>query len=232
MIKYISEQWQTLLTMTVDHVIMSAVAILIAMLIGITLGIISSKVKWLARPVLLIVNTIQTIPALAMFGLLMPIVGIGAKAGITALVLYAILPVLKNTYTGITGVDRSLIDAGRGIGMTEFQLLKKVELPLAVPVIMAGIRTAAVLTVGLTTIVALIGGSGLGKIVYQGISRVDNVEIMVGALLAAALSFAVDALFGKVQTRLSWQREREVCDSEGISCVPQRAFSQDYSGRN
>ncbi|HML31870.1 MULTISPECIES: ABC transporter permease [Sporomusa] len=227
MIMYVSEQWQTLLAMTADHIIMSAVAILIATIVGITLGIVSSKVRWLARPVLLLVNTIQTIPALAMFGLLMPIVGIGAKAGITALVLYAILPVLKNTYTGITGVDRSLLDAGRGIGMTEFQLLKKVELPLAIPVMMAGIRTSAVLTVGLATIVALIGGSGLGKIVFQGISRVDNIEIMAGALLAAGLSFAVDGLFGKLQARLSWQREREVCDRDGVSCVPQRAVSQD-----
>ena len=227
MIMYVSEQWQTLLAMTADHIIMSAVAILIAVTVGVTLGIVSSKVRWLARPVLLLVNSIQTIPALAMFGLLMPIVGIGAKAGITALVLYAILPVLKNTYTGITGVDRSLLDAGRGIGMTELQLLKKVELPLAIPVMMAGIRTSAVLTVGLATIVALIGGSGLGKIVFQGISRVDNMEIMAGALLAAGLSFAVDALFGKLQARLSWQREREVCDGDGVSCVPQRAVSQD-----
>lgn len=227
MIMYVSEQWQTLLAMTADHIIMSAVAILIAVIVGITLGIVSSKVRWLARPVLLLVNSIQTIPALAMFGLLMPIVGIGAKAGITALVLYAILPVLKNTYTGITGVDRSLLDAGRGIGMTEFQLLKKVELPLAIPVMMAGIRTSAVLTVGLATIVALIGGSGLGKIVFQGISRVDNMEIMAGALLAAGLSFAVDALFGKIQARLSWQREREVYDGDGVSCLPQRAVSQD-----
>ncbi|CQR71996.1 Choline transport system permease protein OpuBB [Sporomusa ovata DSM 2662] len=217
MLQYICGQWQNLLAMTVDHIIMSAVAIVIAVTIGITLGIASSKVKWLARPVLLIVNTIQTIPALAMFGLLMPVVGIGSKAGIIALILYAILPIVKNTYTGITGIDRSMSDAGHGLGMTEFQMLKKVELPLAMPVIMAGIRTSAVLTVGLATIVALIGGSGLGKIVYQGISRVDNIEIMIGALLAVALSVAVDLLFGKMQARLNWRARRKESAGDGVS---------------
>ena len=122
-----------------------------------------------------------------------------------AITLYAILPVLKNTYTGISGVDPSLLEAGRGLGMTEGQLLLRVQLPLAVPVIMAGIRTAAVLAVSLATLVALIGGGGLGKLIYSGINKVDNTEILVGAFLAAGLAIITDVVLGKVEQRLHWE---------------------------
>lgn len=192
--------WQT----AVDHIEMALWAILIAIIVGVLLGIIIAKYKSLARIIVGIVNIIQTIPALALFALLMPFLGIGSKAGITALTMYAILPILKNTFAGITGVEASLVETGRGIGMTEYQLLTKVQLPLAVPVIMAGIRTAAVIAVGMTTLVALIGGSGLGKIIYRGISRVDNNEIMAGAVLAAGMAIIADIVLGRLERRIRW----------------------------
>ncbi len=203
-VNYILRRQEYVWEIAVDHIEMAAWSIMIAIIVGVLMGIVIARYRPLARIVVGIVNIIQTVPALALFALLMPFLGIGAKAGITALTMYAILPILKNTFAGITGVETSLIETGRGIGMTEYQLLTKVQLPLAVPVIMAGIRTAAVIAVGMTTLVALIGGSGLGKIIYRGISRVDNNEIMAGAVLAAGMAIIADILLGRLERRMRW----------------------------
>lgn len=189
---------------TVDHLTMAAWVIGMAVSAGIVTGILIAKVPRLAKPVLNLASIIQTIPVLAMFALLMPFVGIGSKAGVLAVTLYSVLPIIQNTYTGIANVDPSFIDAGRGMGMTERDLLLKVELPLAIPVILAGIRTASVLAVAMVTLIALIGGSGLGKVIFRGITKVDNTEIMVGAILAASLALLADGILGLAEKKLRW----------------------------
>lgn len=207
---YLITRSDYLVETTVDHLTMAAWVIAMAVSAGIVTGILIAKLPRLARPVLNLASIIQTIPVLAMFALLMPFVGIGSKAGVLAVSLYSVLPIIQNTYTGIANVDPSFIDAGRGMGMTERDLLLKVELPLAMPVILAGIRTASVLAVAMVTLVALIGGSGLGKVIFRGITKVDNTEIMVGAILAAILAILADGILGLAEKKLRWDSAKRV----------------------
>ncbi|EGO65376.1 ABC transporter permease [Acetonema longum] len=207
---YLTTRSDYLVKTTVDHLTMAAWVIAMAVSAGIVTGIFIAKLSRLAKPVLNLASIIQTIPVLAMFALLMPFVGIGSKAGVIAVTLYSVLPIIQNTYTGITNVDPSFIDAGRGMGMTERDLLIKVELPLAMPVILAGIRTASVLAVAMITLVALIGGSGLGKVIFRGITKVDNTEIMVGAILAAILAILADGILGLAEKKLRWDSAKRV----------------------
>ena len=147
----------------------------------------------------------QTIPSLALFGLLIPVPfigGIGTRTALIALTLYSLLPVLRNTVVGIAGVDRAVREAGRGLGMTDAQLLRRVELPLAASVILAGIRLATVIGIGLATIAAAIGAGGLGVFIFRGVAMVDNRTILAGALPAAALALGADALLGALERRL------------------------------
>ena len=151
-------------------------------------------------------NIIQTIPSLALFAFLLPVPWIGARSGrlaILALTLYALLPLIRNTYAGIKGVDPAIVEAGRGMGMTDRQLLFRVELPLALGFIIAGVRVAAVISVGLATIAAALGAGGLGEYIFRGLSMVNNQIILVGAIPAAALALLVDATLGWVEHRLS-----------------------------
>jgi osmoprotectant transport system permease protein len=157
------------------------------------------------KPVLGIANVIQTIPSLALFGFLLPAPWIGARAeriAVLALVLYALLPVIRNTYVGITGVDRAVVEAGRGMGMTGSQLLWQVELPLALSVIIAGVRVATVISVGLATIAAAIGAGGLGEFIFRGLAMVNNVVILAGAVPAAILALLADFGLGLLEKRL------------------------------
>ena len=153
-------------------------------------------------------NIIQTIPSLALFGFLLPVPWIGARAGrlaVLALTLYALLPLIRNTYTGIRGVDRAVVEAGRAMGMTDRQLLFQVELPLALGVIIAGVRIATVLSVGLATIAAAIGAGGLGEFIFRGLAMVSDQLILAGAVPAAALALVADLGLGWVEKRLSPQ---------------------------
>src|SRR5438477_1919681 len=157
-------------------------------------------------PVLGGANIIQTVPSLALFGFLLPVPWIGARSerlAILALTLYALLPLIRNTYAGIKGVDRSVVEAGRGMGMTDRQLLFQVELPLALGVIIAGVRVATVISVGLATIAAAIGAGGLGEYIFRGISMVDNEVILAGAIPAAVLALLADVTLGWLEKRLS-----------------------------
>jgi osmoprotectant transport system permease protein len=157
------------------------------------------------KPVLGIANVIQTIPSLALFGFLLPAPWIGARAeriAVLALVLYALLPVIRNTYVGIRGVDRAVVEAGRGMGMTGRQLLFQVELPLALSVIIAGVRVATVISVGLATIAAAIGAGGLGEFIFRGLAMVNNVVILAGAVPAAVLALLADFGLGLLEKRL------------------------------
>ena len=185
-----------------QHVVLVLVSTGIAAAVGLPLGIAMARRPRLARALLGVAGLLQTIPSLALFGFLIPlpfIGGIGARTAIVALVLYALLPVLRNTYTGILQVDRAVVEAATGMGMTPSQRLRMVELPLALPVILAGLRIAAVVSVGTATIAAAVGAGGLGTYVFRGIATLDTRLILAGAIPAALLALATDALLGAVE---------------------------------
>ncbi len=177
-----------------QHICIAGISILIASLICIPLGIFLTRHKKLGGIVIGIVSVIYTIPSLAMFGLLLPILGIGSKPAIVAITMYAMLPILRNVYTGILGVDATLIDAGKGMGMTNMQILVSVELPMALPVIMAGLRTATTMAIATTTISAFIGAGGLGQVIYRGVNLLRDEYTVAGAIPTAILALLVDRL--------------------------------------
>ncbi len=182
-----------------EHLYLSFVSILIGILISVPLGIFISRLKKIAEFVIGITAVFQTIPSLALFGFLLPVFGIGSTPAIIALMVYALLPILRNTYTGIVGVDDALIQAGKGMGMTSSQILWKIELPLALPVIMAGIRTATVLTIGVATLATFIGAGGLGDVIYRGLSTLNNELVLAGAVPAAALAIFFDTILKGIE---------------------------------
>ena len=204
--QFIVQNHGEVLKLTREHLWMVAASMLLAVLIGIPLGILITRMPGLNKPVLGVANIIQTVPSLALFGFLLPVPWIGARSdrlAILALTLYALLPLIRNTYAGISGVDRSVVEAGRGMGMTDRQLLFQVELPLALGVIIAGVRVATVISVGLATIAAAIGAGGLGEYIFRGISMVDNEVILAGAIPAAVLALLADVTLGWLEKRLS-----------------------------
>ncbi|HUC29568.1 MAG TPA: ABC transporter permease [Candidatus Acidoferrum sp.] len=191
--------------LTLEHLWLVGLSTLFATLIGIPLGIVIAHWPRLNKPVLAGANIIQTIPSLALFGFLLPVPWLGARSdrlAILALTLYALLPIIRNTYTGIRGVDPAITEAGRGMGLTESQLLFQVELPLAVSVILSGVRTAVVISVGLATIAAAIGAGGLGEFIFRGLAMVDNRVILAGAVPAALLALLADFGVGWLERRL------------------------------
>lgn len=196
------------LDLTLEHLWLVAASIFLAALIAIPLGILITRIPSLSRFALGSANVIQTIPSLALFGFLLPAPWIGERAdrlAILALTLYALLPLLRNTYTGIRGVDPAVVEAGRGMGMTDRQLLWQVELPLALGVILAGVRVATVLCVGLATIAAAIGAGGLGEFIFRGLAMVNNQVILAGAVPAALLALMADWSLGWLERRLTPQ---------------------------
>lgn len=199
LIRYAPDIWQH----TIEHLILVMIALSIAIVIGIPLGVIITRKKALRQPILAIANILQTIPSLALFGLLIPLVGIGAVPAIVALTLYSFLPIIRNTYTGIMSVDPAVREAGRGMGMTDWQLLTQVELPLAMSVILAGVRVAAVLAIGIATIAAAIGAGGLGVLIFRGISVVNDQLILAGAIPAAAIALVIDYGIGWIEHHFS-----------------------------
>jgi osmoprotectant transport system permease protein len=191
---------------TIEHVGLVAAAMAIALAIGLPLGIALVRRATLQRWVLGAANVVQTIPSLALFGFLIPVPwigGVGASTAIIALALYALLPILRNTCTGIAGVDAAVVESARGMGMTPQQVLWQVQLPLAAPVILAGIRVATVISVGVTTIAAAIGAGGLGVFIFRGVAMVNNQVILAGAIPAALLAVMADLVLGAFQRRLA-----------------------------
>jgi osmoprotectant transport system permease protein len=202
LVKYAPE----ILQETGTHLILVGVSIGIATVVGIPLGILITRQSHLRQPVLGIANVLQTIPSLALFGFLIsvPLIGgIGARTAIIALTLYSLLPIIRNTYIGITSVDPAIREAGRGMGMTDQQLLWQVEIPLALGVILAGVRVAIVIAIGIATIAAAIGAGGLGVFVFQGIAMVNNQLILAGAIPAAVLAILADGAIGWLEHRLT-----------------------------
>ena len=201
-----SELWGEILRLTADHLLLVVNAMVVAIVIGVPLGIFLTR-RPKARPWLLgFANIMQTIPSLALLGFLIPIPfigGIGKRTAIVALVLYALLPILRNTFVGILGVEAAVCESAVAMGMTDNQLLRQVQLPLAAPTIMAGIRVATVTTIGTATIAAIIGGGGLGVFIFRGVASLDTVQILAGAVPAALIALAADGGLGWVERKLS-----------------------------
>jgi osmoprotectant transport system permease protein len=191
---------------TLEHMWLAGVAMLLAVAVGIPLGILVSRKPWLSKPILGSANIAETIPSLALFGFLLPVPWLGERAdrlAITALALYALLPIIRNTVAGIAGVDGAVREAARGMGMTPRQILLQVELPLALSTIIAGIRVATVLTIGVATIAAAVGAGGLGEFIFRGLAMVNNQLILAGAIPAALLAIAADFVLSVLERRLS-----------------------------
>jgi osmoprotectant transport system permease protein len=183
----------------IEHLLLSFTSIFIALLISLPLGIIVSRKRKIADFVIGITAVFQTIPSLALFGFLIPIFGTGNVTAIIALTIYALLPILRNTYAGIVGVDEAVIEAGKGMGMTNQQILTKIELPLSLPFIMAGVRTATVLTVGVATLATFVGAGGLGELIYRGLASWNNQLVLAGAIPAALLAIFFDLILKRFE---------------------------------
>jgi osmoprotectant transport system permease protein len=212
LLTYFKNNIYTIFGLILEHLQLTGTAILTAIIIGVPLGIVITRYKRLAGPILAISSIFQTIPSIAFFGILIPFLGIGKKTAILVLFLYALLPIVKNTYTGINEVSDFMIDAGRGMGMTNIQILRMVELPQSLSVIMAGVRISAVTAVGLMTMAAFIGAGGLGYLVFSGIRTVNNMQILAGAIPACILALSVDFLFSlieKLVTPVSLQSNKD-----------------------
>lgn len=201
-VEFIQQNWRELLVLTREHVFIVLLSTGLAILIGLPLGILITRVKSLSTPVLGFANIMQTVPSLALFGLLIPIPfigGIGATTAVIALALYALLPVIRNTVTGILGIDPKISEAAEAMGMTGWQRLTMVELPLAAPVILTGIRVAVVISVGVATVAAAIGAGGLGTYIFRGLRQNDNNLLIAGALASAGLALLCDLLLGRIE---------------------------------
>ena len=196
-------------TLSLEHIRLVLWSMMFSIVIGIPLGVLLARRPRLRAVILGTNNVIQTIPSLALFGLLLPIPWLGVRADrltITALTLYALLPIVRNTYTGISGVDPSVLEVATGMGLTPRQILWHVEIPLALPVLLGGVRVATVITIGVATIAAAIGAGGLGEFIFRGLAMVDNNVILAGAVPAALMALLADGSIGLLQRGARWRR--------------------------
>ena len=196
---------QEIMQATLEHIWLVGLTMIFAIAIGVPLGILVTRKPWLSKPILGGANIAETIPSLALFGFLLPVPWLGGRAdrlAIAALTLYALLPIIRNTSAGITGVDRAVREAARGMGMTDRQILFQVELPLSFSTMLAGIRIATVLTIGIATIAAAVGAGGLGEFIFRGLAMVNDQLILAGAIPAALLALAADFVLGVLERRL------------------------------
>jgi osmoprotectant transport system permease protein len=201
---YLSANWPELLQLTLQHAWLVSLAVGCAIIAGVPLGVLMSRWEWLAAPLLGIATVILTLPSIALFGLMIPVFsrfgeGIGAVPAITAVFLYSLLPIMRNTYLALHNVEASIKEAGIGIGMTRWQRLRLVELPLAVPVILGGVRTAVVMNIGVMTIAAVIGAGGLGTLILRAIGQSSMMKLLVGAVLVSILAIVADLLLQLLQ---------------------------------
>jgi osmoprotectant transport system permease protein len=190
---------------TLEHIWLVGAAMLLAIAIGVPLGVIVTRKPWLSKPILGSANIAETIPSLALFGFLLPVPWLGDRAdrlAITALTLYALLPIIRNTAAGIAGVDPAVREAARGMGMTQRQILFQVELPLSLSTVLAGVRVATVLTIGIATIAAAVGAGGLGEFIFRGLAMVNDQLILAGAIPAAILALGADFILSVFERRL------------------------------
>ncbi|HZI59125.1 MAG TPA: glycine betaine ABC transporter substrate-binding protein [Pyrinomonadaceae bacterium] len=210
--QFLQSNWPELVTLIREHLVLVFISIVVAVAIGVPTGILLTRYRAWRGPVLGIANVMQTIPSLALFGFLIPVPfigGIGTRTALVALVLYSLLPIIRNTVTGILGVEPSVREAAVAMGMTDSQVLRQVELPLAAGVIVTGVRVATVIAVGVTTIAAAVGAGGLGVYIFRGLRQYDNNLLLAGAVSAALLALAADFLLGLIERRFSYERARK-----------------------
>src|SRR6266542_1571767 len=208
-LEFTTSHWIEIRTLTLEHLRLVSWAMGLSLLVGIPVGVLLIRRPKLRAVVLGMNNVIQTISSLALFGLLLPVAWLGARAdrlAITALALYALLPIVRNTYLGLSEVDPTVLEVAQGMGLTRGQVLWHVELPLAAPVILGGVRLAAVITIGIATIAAAIGAGGLGEFIFRGLAMVDNNVILAGAVPAAVMALVADGLIGLLQQFLKRPR--------------------------
>lgn len=196
------ERWEFFLKLFIEHIYLTFVAIVIISVLGIILGIIMTRSRTIANIIMTIVNLIYTIPSIALFGFFVSITGIGFKSALIALVIYGLLPIIRNTYVGITEVDPFLIESAIGMGTTNTQLLYKVQLPLALPVIFAGFRTMVIMTIALGAIASFIGAGGLGVAIWRGITTYFPEMTVAGSLLVALLAVFIDLILGGIEKNI------------------------------
>jgi osmoprotectant transport system permease protein len=192
-----------LLIDSVTHLLLSLAGVAVAAFLGILIGIGLTRVRAAASPVIGLIEVLQTIPSLAMLSILLIFFGIGNKTAIVAIIFYSLLPIVRNTHTGILSVEPALLEAGRGMGMSQLQLLFKVEIPNAIPVILSGLRISLITAYGIVTIAVLIGGGGLGKYVYRGTQRQNMILLLSGAIPICFMAFFTDLFLNKAEKRLS-----------------------------
>ena len=198
--EYMINNQQQILSLLLEHIKLTVISVGLAILIGVPLGIFISYIKKLNKPILGITSIVQAIPSMALLGFMIPLLGIGTVPAVVTVVLYSLLPIIKNTYTGIDNINPQTLEAAKGIGLTKFQVLTKIQIPLALPVIMAGVRISAVTAVGLMTMAAFIGAGGLGYLVFSGIRTVNNFQILAGAIPSCLLALLVDYLAATVES--------------------------------
>lgn len=198
-IDYVLENYEQIISLFLEHIELTFIAVGLSILIGVPIGIIISYIKKLDKPILGLSSVIQAVPSMALLGFLIPFVGIGTIPAIIVVILYSLLPIIKNTYTGINGISETIIESAKGIGLTKSQILFKIQIPQTLPVIMAGIRISAVSAVGLMTMSAFIGGGGLGYLIFSGIRTLNNYQILAGAIPACILALIVDYFFGLIE---------------------------------
>lgn len=206
----IQEMWQLYLArqdyfhnLLLEHLQLSAVSIILALIIGLALGILIAQQDRFSLPVLGTINFIYTIPSIALFGILLPFTGLGNNTAIIALTVYALLPVVRNTYAGLKNIDSAILEAGIGMGSTEWQLLWKIKLPLALPVIMAGVRNMVVMVIATCGIASFIGAGGLGVAIFRGITTYQLSMTWLGSLMIAAVALLCDILLGRLEKRIT-----------------------------
>jgi osmoprotectant transport system permease protein len=208
LITYLQQDWPTILTLTLQHLKLVGIAVGLAILIGVPLGILVVRVRWLAGPLMGLATVVLTIPSIALFGLMIPLfsrfgAGIGPLPAITAVFLYSLLPIMRNTYLALDNIEPGIREAGIGIGMTFWQRLRMVDLPLAVPVILGGVRTAVVMNIGVMAIAAIIGAGGLGVLILHAISQSNMQKLVVGAVLISILAIIADLILQQLQKILT-----------------------------
>ncbi|HBG0291828.1 glycine betaine ABC transporter substrate-binding protein [Clostridioides difficile] len=205
----LSERSDFFIKLSIEHLMISIISIIIAIVLGGIIGIIVSEFHNSSKPILGTINFLYTIPSISMLGFLIPFSGIGNTTAVIALTIYALLPMVRNTYTGITNVDKNILEAARGMGSTDFQILYKIKLPLALPVIMSGIRNMVIMTIALAGIASFIGAGGLGVAIYRGITTNNTVMTITGSILIALLALIFDFILGLVEKFFQRKRKKK-----------------------
>lgn len=202
LINFFLSRWQDILELTLEHLLLVLIAMAISIVLGVSIGVLITRSRILANLVLGLASIMMTIPSLALFSLLLPILGIGTAPAIVGLVAYTQLPIIRNVYVGITTIDPAIIEAARGMGLTDRKILLRIQIPLAIPASMIGIRTAVVMGIGIGAIASYIGAGGLGTYIFQGISRTNDNMVIIGAILISLIAILADKYLGKLQNRL------------------------------